>query len=177
MKTINTFFIAGLSMLYSCSILAAPTHLGMHPSRHVALTLASDPDTVCTNKRSFFRLDADGVEASTVYKVPDDMYLIVTDVVWNAEPLPTAFTQGRVVNMFLHVYDTNGTYKGTPFRAAPQLVTSEHGTVIGDSEHLTAGVRIGPNNHLCAYVLSKSSNVSAVNTVSHAIVYGYHVRK
>ena len=178
------FIISSISTLCVVALLSFSAHaqnkvvvvpLGgsSTPLEHVALMLKSDVGSVCPNNRSFYLLNSDGVTAPTVYKVPDNKELIVTDVVWEAVPSPTAFTPGRVVTMRLDIY--NVTYKGTAFRSAPQLITSEHGTMIGDSEHLTAGVRIGPNNHLCAYALAQNSSGAAVNTVRNSIIYGYYV--
>lgn len=175
MKYFKTLFVAGFSLFYTSSVLAESTHLGLPPSRHVALQLKSDIDSICQNDRSFFRLYANGVAQSTVYEVPDNMFLVVTDVMWNAVPSPTAFTPGRVVNMRLDVYDPDGTYRGSPFRSAPVLITPDHGTMLGGSEHLTAGVRIASGKQLCTYALAQSSSGAAVNTVRTSIVYGYHV--
>jgi hypothetical protein len=177
MKTFKSLSIAGFSLFFAGSVLAESTHLGLPAERHVALELKSDVSSVCTNNRSFYRLWATGGTSSFVYKVPNGMFLVVTDVMWQAVPSPTSFTPGRVVTMRLDVRNADGSYNGSPFRSAPVLVTSEHGSMLGGSEHLTAGVRIGPGKELCAYAISESESSGAVNTVRKAIVYGYHVFK
>lgn len=177
MKTINTYLIAGLSLFCSSPVFAAPSHLGVEPSQHVALELTSDVTSICPNDRSFYKIFPTGVRATTVYQVPVGKYLVVTDVVWVAVPSPTSFTPGRVVTMRLDVYNPTGTYNGTPFRSPPQLITSEHGSMVGNSEHLTAGVRIEQRKLLCAYAISESESAGAVNTVRKAIIYGYEIDK
>ena len=63
------------------------------------------------------------------------------------------------------------------FRASPILTTSEHGSIVGGSDHILAGVRVGTGKLLCAYAASESATGGAVNTVRTAWIHGYEVNR
>jgi hypothetical protein len=179
MKRITWLLIVFLPLILINSAQAGLTHLGQPQWEHVTLKQSYDASNLCGNDRGFFRVWADGREATKVYNVPSGKMLIITDVIWEVTPLPTAFSQGRTVHVGLNAHKMDGTFVGEVFRSTAVITTADHllGKRLSGSDQILAGVRIGPYRRLCTYADSLSSTGGARNTVTSAWIHGYQIPK
>jgi hypothetical protein len=132
------------------------SHQGQDISDHVVLrdgTLSGRVGTGCPSGASFsgralFRVWPDGTRATEPFMVPGSRQLVITDVEWTVDGLPTGLglTAGATVRTRLQI--GSGTTFDQVFLSRTVEVGPERGAVSG-TEQLTTGVVVASNTAIC----------------------------
>jgi hypothetical protein len=155
-------------------------HLGQDVSDHVVLRdgmLSGRGDPVCPSSASFqgrglFRLLPDGTKATERFVVPAGRQLVITDVEWTVDALPTGgpLTAGATVRTRLQI--GSGTTFNPVFLSRTVLVGSERGAVSG-SEQLTTGFAVASGTAICPGSTEFGPNIVRSARLIEIVLRGY----
>lgn len=157
----------------------AATHIGQPPGQLVTLSLEFDSASDCGTSRSFYRQWPNGTLANQPFRVPNNKYLIITDMNWVVDDAPTAFQTSGVLLTTLYVR-ANASVSMKAIHQLPSVNLATFTTTptkVGGSEQMTSGVRVGSGQLLCMVAISSTGGFSSLNTVVDTELNGYLVDK
>jgi hypothetical protein len=177
-------FISCVSIVILPSLANAggKTHLGQKLKEHVTLFYIQDDDGNCrTNFSDPFDLSfvfkfVDMNAGGTLFSVPEDKELVITDIFWEA----TGDLAGSVAELNIQEIDviTGLPEGGVKLEAAKAIGTTDNDTFVADSVHIIAGIRINPGTVPCAIITKRTASGSRtfLEPVS-VLIYGYLIKK
>lgn len=170
---------------------AALTHLGQKPDQHVVLIsgYVQSGNGKCTQSasfkdRAFYRVFADGTQATEPFVVPPKRYLVITDLEWSAYGGSggndlSPFTAGNSLHMDLWLLNPDlGDLYQHVFSSAPLVLDANAATaILGGSEHMTSGILVGPSVNICPSASQRQRNFGATAYIDNVILHGYLIAK
>ncbi|MGB5707817.1 MAG: hypothetical protein WBM41_13420 [Arenicellales bacterium] len=177
-------FISCVSIviLPSLANAAGKSHLGQKLKEHVTLYYIQDDDGNCrTNFQppfdpSYVFKFVDMNAGGTVFSVPEDKELVITDIFWEA----TGDLAESVAELNIQEFDaiTGLPEGGVKLEAAKAIGTTDNATFVADSVHIIAGIRINSGTVPCAIITKRTASGSRtfLEPVT-VLMYGYLIKK